>query len=61
VKSRSLQWAEHVARMGGTWNACRILDGNFLENVYLEHREGHEMVPLRCILRKKWILSIVCR
>jgi len=38
--SRRLQWAENVARMGGTSNGYKTLAGTILENGHLEDQEG---------------------
>jgi hypothetical protein len=43
VKSRRLQEVGHVARMGETWNAYRILVGNLLENADLEDRRTERL------------------
>jgi hypothetical protein len=35
IKSRRIRWAGHVARIGETWNAYRILEGKPEEKIPL--------------------------
>jgi hypothetical protein len=39
MKSRGLQWVEHMPRMVERRNAYQILVGKFLKNLHLENHE----------------------
>jgi hypothetical protein len=66
IKSRRMRWAGHVARMGETWNACRILVGKpegkrplgrprrrWVDNIKIDLRDGMHWIDLAQD-REKW-------
>lgn len=57
VKSRWLQWTEHLARTGETRNAYRILVWGLLENVYLNDQEGDRRITLKWVVERESFLG----
>jgi hypothetical protein len=47
VKSRRLQWAEHVGRVEETRNFQRILESKHVENSTFEDEKGDGRITLR--------------
>ena len=52
IKSRRMRWAEHVALIGGSTDAYRVLEGNLKERDHLEDPGVDGRIILRWIFRK---------